>query len=188
MSDNSSSISLNVLYLPPRVDKRTPEERARDKVAVPKSAPEQTKFPDCPVTFSNKANLYKHLAKQHRTQVETIKGRCYKGVHHNSNLRYYEKKKIEKMLANQDSDSMTATQLRSQRYYRQKMLNKAATITRAHILDTPFVDFFHLVFPSNIKKDYDAKRVVPMLVGIDVENMPETLAVGESNEKHKDKL
>ncbi|KAI7867339.1 uncharacterized protein EV154DRAFT_571678 [Mucor mucedo] len=181
--------------------------------------PGQLKCPDCPVTFSNKANLNKHLAKQHRTQVETIKGRCYKGRRRNANLRYYEKKKIEKTLANQDSDSMTATQLRNQRYYRQKMLNKAVTITRAHILDTLFVDFdeelsklsgdnlkmirdsrkfhftnyyedmevqykliirytdvpdtyrsriatitiildfLHLVFPSNIKKDYDAKSV-----------------------------
>ncbi|KAG2200645.1 hypothetical protein INT47_005801 [Mucor saturninus] len=195
--------------------------------------PGQLKCPDCPVTFSNKANLYKHLAKQHRTQVETIKGRCYKGGRRNANLRYYEKKKIEKTLANQDSDSMTATQLRNQRYYRQKMLNEAVTITHAHILDTLFVDFdeelsklsgdklkmirdsrkfhftnyyedmkvqyklitrytdvpdtyhsriatitiildfLHLVFPSNIKKDYDAKRVILMLVGIDVENMPD---------------
>ncbi|KAG2196669.1 hypothetical protein INT47_012128 [Mucor saturninus] len=41
---------------------------------------------------------------------------------------------------------------------------------------TIILDFLHLVFPSNIKKDYDAKRVVPMLVSIDVENMPEALA------------
>ncbi|KAG2209281.1 hypothetical protein INT47_005573 [Mucor saturninus] len=155
---------------------------------------------------------------------------------------------MEKTLANQDSDSMIATQLCNQRYYRQKILNEAVTITHAHILDTLFVDFdeelpklsgdklkmirdsrkfhftnyyedmkvqyeliarytdvpntyhspivtiiiildfLHLVFPSNIKKDYDAKCVAPMLVGIDVENMFETLAVGESNEKHKDEL
>ncbi|KAI7897419.1 uncharacterized protein EV154DRAFT_557722 [Mucor mucedo] len=48
--------------------------------------------------------------------------------------------------------------------------------------------FLHLVFPSNTKRDYDAKRVVPILVGIDVENMPETLAVGELNEKHKNEF
>ncbi|KAI7874254.1 uncharacterized protein EV154DRAFT_606986 [Mucor mucedo] len=53
---------------------------------------------------------------------------------------------------------------------------------------TIILDFLHLFIPSNVKKDYDAKRVVPMLVGIDVEDMPETLAVGESNEKHKDEL
>ncbi|KAI7884994.1 uncharacterized protein EV154DRAFT_567825 [Mucor mucedo] len=199
------------------------------------------------ITFWHITMKMHSMTKQNRTKVETIKGRSYKAGRCGANTRYYEKKKADKTLLNQES-VLTATQIRNKKYYQKKMVDEAVVTTRVKILRTLFVDFeeelaklpggkpqmirdarkyqmtnyydnmaelysfvrsdtnfpdtyysrhailtivldfLHLVFPSNIKKNYNQDQVMTMFLGLDKDDLPEDMVLGEVDDSFEDKI
>ncbi|KAI7863292.1 uncharacterized protein EV154DRAFT_534762 [Mucor mucedo] len=252
MSNNILSTGTSGLYLPPRIDKRSPEERERDNIAFAASAarykeqrerlvvkmhqddfePGELKCRDCPCSFSSRSNLFKHMTKQHRTKVVTIKGRSYKVGRCGANTRYYEKKKADKALLTQESKMMAeavvttrAKILRTlfvdfdeelaklpggkpqmirdaRKYHMSNYYDDMAelysfvrsdaklpdTYYSRHAILTIVLDFLHLVFPSNIKKNYKHDQVMTMLLGHDKDDLPEDMVLGEVDDSFEDKI